>query len=113
AVRYRLPTVYVGLVIGPVTPRARQAPRTKTVFPTPSSPDTWTTSPTARTAATAAPRRSVSSALEEAQLRVFGLGLGNRRGRLAGDRRRRRRRGGHAGQELGQLREVGPQRVHH
>src|SRR6185437_13176024 len=111
AVRYRLPTVYVGLVTGPVTPSARHAPRTKTVFPTPSSPATWTTSPAASTAATAAPRRSVSSALEEAQLRVFGLGLGHRSRCLARDRRRGRRRGGHAGEQLGQPGEVGAEGV--
>ena len=42
-------------------PSARAAPRTKVVFPVPSSPETATTSPGSSSRATAAPMRSVSS----------------------------------------------------
>jgi hypothetical protein len=40
-----LPTTNVGLVIGPLAPSARSAPRTNVVLPAPSSPETSTTSP--------------------------------------------------------------------
>src|SRR5437763_14854627 len=53
--------VKVGLVTGPFTPSARHAPRTKVVFPVPSSPLTSTRSPWARRAARSAPAASVSS----------------------------------------------------
>src|SRR6476661_783577 len=86
--------VKVGLETGPVTPRARAAPRTNVVLPAPSSPATPTTSPTARSAASRAARAPVSSGeavttstpgrLEEAELnlledgRRLGLGVGRR-----------------------------------
>ena len=54
------PDVNVVLFTGPSTPIALQAPRTKVVFPVPSSPETVTTSPTARRWASAAAIRSVS-----------------------------------------------------
>src|SRR5258707_13634857 len=52
--------VNVGLVTGPWTPSARQAPRTNVVLPAPSSPATRTTSPGRSVAARAAARPSVS-----------------------------------------------------
>src|SRR5204863_4665444 len=55
------PIVKVGLVIGPLTPRRRQAPRTNVVFPAPISPETRITSPGRRSAAARAPIASVSS----------------------------------------------------
>src|SRR5581483_10257716 len=58
---YRCPIVYVGLVTRSRTPRAEHAPRTKVVFPVPSSPATVTTSPSARRVARAAASASVSS----------------------------------------------------
>src|SRR3954470_18480840 len=58
---YKCPTTKVGDVIGPVTPSARRAPRTNVVFPAPSSPETSTTSPGFRPAASSAPARSVAS----------------------------------------------------
>src|SRR5206468_316478 len=58
---YLWPIVYVGLVTGPVTPRARHAPRTNVVFPDPSSPETVTTSPGRSSRASRAPAFSVSS----------------------------------------------------
>src|SRR5690349_24561366 len=48
--------------MGPVTPSARRAPRTKVVLPAPSSPDSRTTSPGRSSRANAAPSASVSSA---------------------------------------------------
>jgi hypothetical protein len=62
--------VNVGLVTFAVTPNARQAPRTKVVFPAPSSPLTSTTSPARSPDASRAPAASVCSGelLEEAQL---------------------------------------------
>src|SRR3954452_9358126 len=62
--------VKVGLVTFAVTPSARHAPRTKVVFPAPSSPLTSTTSPARSSAASRAPAASVCSGelLEEAQL---------------------------------------------
>src|SRR3954464_9411376 len=54
--------VKVGLVTGTSTPSARAAPRTKVVLPAPSSPDTRTTSPGRRLAASRAARASVSAA---------------------------------------------------
>src|SRR3954463_12247660 len=62
--------VKVGLVTFAVTPSALHAPRTKVVFPAPSSPLTRTTSPASSPAASRAPAASVCSAelLEEAQL---------------------------------------------
>src|SRR3954452_6144003 len=65
--------VKVGLVTLAVTPSARQAPRTRVVFPAPSSPLTSTTSPARRPAASRAPAASVCSGelLEEVQL--FGV----------------------------------------
>src|SRR5919107_5296868 len=56
--------VNVGLVIGPVTPSARQAPRTNVVLPVPISPRSSTTSPGRSSAARAAAAASVSEALE-------------------------------------------------
>ena len=53
----------VGLVTGPRTPSARQAPRTNVVLPLPSSPLTSTTSPGRSRAASSAPAASVSAAL--------------------------------------------------
>src|SRR6185436_15400881 len=47
--------------MGPVTPKLRSAPRTNVVFPAPSSPETSTTSPGRRRAASAAPAASVPS----------------------------------------------------
>src|SRR4051812_7469821 len=52
--------VNVGLVTCSVTPRARQAPRTKVVFPAPISPRTSTTSPARSPAASSAASASVS-----------------------------------------------------
>src|SRR3954469_15818339 len=62
--------VNVGLVTFAVTPSARQAPRTNVVLPAPSSPETSTTSPACRSAASRAPAASVCSAelLEQTQL---------------------------------------------
>src|SRR6185295_2195282 len=54
--------VKVGLVTGPPTPSARAAPRTNVVLPAPSSPETRTTSPGRRRAASRAARASVSAA---------------------------------------------------
>src|SRR5881392_1276527 len=54
--------VKVGLVTGTATPSARAAPRTKVVLPAPSSPETRTTSPGRRLAASRAARASVSAA---------------------------------------------------
>src|SRR3954469_11778236 len=54
--------VKVGLVTGTPTPSARAAPRTKVVLPAPSSPETRTTSPGRRRAASCAARASVSGA---------------------------------------------------
>src|SRR5438445_11095634 len=51
----------VGLVTGRSTPSARHAPRTKVVLPAPSSPETVTTSPGRRSAASPAANASVSS----------------------------------------------------
>ena len=56
--------VKVGLVTGPWTPSARQAPRTNVVLPEPSSPETVTTSPGRSSAASSAAMRSVSSGEE-------------------------------------------------
>src|SRR3954468_25029718 len=53
--------VNVGLVTGTATPSARSAPRTNVVLPAPSSPETSTTSPGRRLAASSAPARSVAS----------------------------------------------------
>src|SRR5436305_8722807 len=50
----------VGLRTGTLTPRARQAPRTKVVLPAPRSPSTSTTSPGRSRRASSAPRASVS-----------------------------------------------------
>src|SRR5262245_51557743 len=47
--------------MGPVTPRLRNAPRTNVVFPAPRSPETSTTSPGFRRAASSAPTASVAS----------------------------------------------------
>src|SRR4051812_24234588 len=47
--------------MGPVTPRLRSAPRTNVVLPAPSSPETSTTSPGFRRAASSAPAASVAS----------------------------------------------------
>src|SRR5215831_20366430 len=73
--------VNVGLETGPVTPSARAAPRTKVVFPAPSSPATATTSPgrsrAARRAATApvssgeAVTTSIRRRLEETELNLL------------------------------------------
>src|SRR5918994_6104459 len=111
-----MPTTNVGLVTGPVTPSSRSAPRTNVVLPAPSSPETSTTSPGDRVAASSAPARSVASALEvrtaaqgdagreehaagerdparvDARAReLLGRGRGRLRGRLGRARRRRRR----------------------
>src|SRR5690349_18255057 len=113
-----MPTTNVGLVTGPSTPRACSAPRTNVVLPAPSSPETSTTSPGRRVAASSAPARSVASALVDrtaqgearAQQRRAGErdqpGVGARIGQLAaaaargggrGARRRRRGRRGRLG----------------
>jgi hypothetical protein len=52
ALSYLRPIVKVGLVIAPLTPSARSAPRVKVVLPEPISPLNNTTSPGARSAAT-------------------------------------------------------------
>src|SRR5260370_27214837 len=57
---YRCPIVNVGLVTGPVAPRAPDAPRTNVVLPAPSSPSTSTTSPGPSCPASSAPTASVS-----------------------------------------------------
>ena len=51
----RWPTTNVGDVTGPSTPRLRSAPRTNVVLPAPSSPETSTTSPGFRRAASCRP----------------------------------------------------------
>src|SRR3954447_18423490 len=56
--------VNVGLVTGPATPSARQAPRTNVVFPAPISPRTSTRSPGASRAASSPAAVSVASGLE-------------------------------------------------
>jgi hypothetical protein len=53
--------VNVGLVTGTETPSSLQAPRTKVVFPLPSSPETVTTSPARSSRARAAATASVSA----------------------------------------------------
>src|SRR4051812_15238126 len=105
--------VNVGLVTGPATPSAWQAPRTNVVFPAPISPRTSTRSPGASLAARSAAAASVASGLElligrahaqagtgqhereagqehEAQV-AAGVGQVARRGRRRGRRAGRRR----------------------
>src|SRR3954468_13722236 len=55
------PTTNVGDVTGPSTPRLCSAPRTNVVLPAPSSPETRTTSPGFRPAASCAPAAFVAS----------------------------------------------------
>src|SRR3954447_20372623 len=57
--------VNVGLTTGSATPSALAAPRTKVVFPAPSSPETSTTSPAERRSASFAPAASVSAGPED------------------------------------------------
>src|SRR3954462_1629437 len=113
----------VGDVTGPSKPSACRAPRTTVLLPAPSSPETRTTSPGCRRAASSAPARSgspgaaVSSVrLTEAQpqrqagaeqerapeARQPGVGarVGKRGRRRAGGRLRARGRGGRGGGRL-------------
>ncbi len=64
--RYRCPMVKVGLVTCPSTPSARHAPRTNVVLPEPSSPETVTTSPGSRSAASS--RRDALGLLRRGRL---------------------------------------------
>src|SRR5262245_48082808 len=120
--------VYVGLVTGRVTPRARQAPRMNVVLPEPSSPETSTRSPGRRLKPRRAPSPSVSSgdevttftqdsseqprpglaALEQAQLNR-GLGWRGGDGGLGGRRRLQER----PAEQLGDAPEVILQNLEH
>src|SRR4051812_6672140 len=116
--------VNVGLVTGPSTPSARQAPRTKVVLPLPSSPCTSTTSPGSSRRPSSAPRASVASALsgsalmapksdllEEVHLRRRGrhrlAAAGGRRGSAGRMRGRLLEQRGQAGEVLPERRESG------
>src|SRR5205085_8966731 len=121
--------VKVGLVTGPVTPRARAAPRTNVVFPEPSSPETVTTSPGSSSAASWAASSSVSAGDFDCRWRHIRWNPAPQDGAFAtrseetelhgglGRNRRQEdrllRRLDLAAEQLRQAREVGPEHLEH
>src|SRR5690349_17261227 len=106
--------VKVGLVTGPVTPRARHAPRTNVVLPEPSSPETVTTSPGASSAASSAAMRSVSPGEADSRSMSRRLKEAQLNGGLGDDERfRLRHRLDRSPEELRQACEVLLQDVQH